>query len=145
MARTKHHVLLVEDSDDDVVLFELALRRSKLNETFQIVRRCRTGEDAIAYLTEPPSMVDPEPRAEIVVLDLKLPGASGFDVLRRMPHMEKRPVVGVFSTSILDEDRDEASRLGADVFQSKTFENDVFVKFLNWLGSLAEQRLKTKR
>src|SRR5262245_9933718 len=140
VSRTKYNLLLVEDSDDDVVLFELALRRTRLNESFEIVRRCRTSGEAISYLIEPPSMVDSDPRPEIVVLDLKLPGASGFDVLSRMGDMEHRPVVGVFTTSILSQDKDHANDLGADVFQTKTFQSDDFARFLNWLGRLAETR-----
>lgn len=140
MAREKYKLLLVEDSDDDVVLFELALRRTGLHESFEIVRRFPNGEEAIEYFTLPLSVVDTDPRPEIVMLDLKMPGRSGFEVLAAMGKLKERPIVAVFTTSVLPEDKQKAQALGAELVQTKTFQSEEFSRFLNSLGRMAEER-----
>jgi len=140
MAREKYRLLLVEDSDDDVMLFELALRRTGLHEAFEIVRRFSDGAEAIEYFTLPLSVVDTDPRPEIVVLDLKMPGRSGFEVLAALAKLKERPIVAVFTTSVLPEDKEKALALGAEVVQTKTFQSEEFTRFLKALGRLAEER-----
>jgi hypothetical protein len=39
----KYKLVLIEDSEDDVILFELTLRRIGLHELFEIVRRFPNG------------------------------------------------------------------------------------------------------
>jgi CheY-like chemotaxis protein len=74
-------ILLVEDSDDDVLFFARAV---KLAEIGNQVVRVSTGEEAISYLTGQGIYADraafPVPFA--VILDLRLPGGSGLDVLK---------------------------------------------------------------
>ena len=77
-----HDILLVEDSDDDAALtFRLFAAAGVKNS----VTRARNGAETIAYLdeVETPSPVHRDPPS-IVVLDLKLPDASGFDILARI-------------------------------------------------------------
>jgi len=145
MATPKYKLLLVEDSEDDVILFELALKRSGLNQCFELIERFTNGEQAIQFFAEPLSMADPMPRPEIVILDIKMPGKNGFEVLTAMRDLPERPIVGVFTTSILDEDRERANALGADLFETKNFEPEKFSRFLRWLGSLSDQRRLEKR
>ena len=131
---------MVEDSDDDVILFELALRRGGLRDSFEVVRRFQTGEQAIEFFLNNSKMLEPDPLPDILILDLKLPGCSGFDVLKSLKPLSPRPVVGMFTTSILPEDRQQAATLGVDLFQTKTFELSAFARFLGWLARLAETR-----
>ena len=138
--KEKYKLVLVEDSDDDVVLFELALKRTGLHLSFEIIRRFPNAEDAIEYFQAPPSMMDPEPKPDIVILDIKLPGRNGFDVLAVVRSLDPQPTVAIFTTSILDEDRKKAAALGADVFQSKNFESAEFSRFLLWLAHLNDAR-----
>ena len=81
MAAAGKAILLVEDSDDDVVFFTRAL---KLAEVSNSVIRVPTGEDAISYLSGHGMYADraafPLPFA--VILDLRLPGRTGLDVLK---------------------------------------------------------------
>jgi CheY-like chemotaxis protein len=134
-----YKLLLVEDSDDDVVLFDLTLRRSRLHETFKIIHRLCTGDAAIEYFTHPPA--NGSPRPDIVILDIKLPRASGFEILQAISGVRPRPVIAVFTSSSLDEDKQQADTLGADVFQTKTFEPKEFSRFLQSLASLADKRV----
>jgi CheY-like chemotaxis protein len=140
VAQHKYKLVLVEDSEDDVILFELTLRRTGLHEFFDIVRRFPSGEQAIEYFMNHPKTLDPEPLPDIVILDIKLSGITGFDVLAAVRRMESRPVVAMFTSSCLAEDKQKAEALGADFFQTKTFQPDEFSDFLHWLARLASER-----
>jgi CheY-like chemotaxis protein len=138
MKTNKYSLFLVEDSDDDLVLFKWALKRSGLNEFFQISRHFPNGEDAIRHLTE--AGIDSGLGPDIVILDIELPGCSGFEVLQRIRMLTPKPAIAVFSSSSLDEDRQMAERRGADLFQTKTYDVTEFARFLNWLGRTADAR-----
>jgi DNA-binding response OmpR family regulator len=74
-------LLLVEDDFDLVSLFQLAAARAGLESRIATVA---DGEAAIAYLSRIPPYDDPvrHPPATHVLLDLRLPGKTGVDVLR---------------------------------------------------------------
>jgi len=61
-----------------------------------------------------------------MVLDLKLPGKDGFEVLEWLRKQARRPRVGVFTSSDLPEDKQKADRLGADLYEVKTYEREVW-------------------
>lgn len=81
------------------------------------------------------------PRPDLVILDVNLPGISGFDVLRAM---KKRadcadvPVL-VLSASTLDSYREQARALGATQFLPKPFELSRFVGVVSDLLVAAKQ------
>ncbi len=105
-------VLIVDDSADDRFLFSRALRKSGLNGS---VVEVEDGERAIAYL-------QCEPPPAFVLLDLKMPKISGFEVLEwlQAKHMlESFPVV-VFTSSPIEKDREKAMKLGATEYLVKT-------------------------
>jgi len=116
------------------------MRRTGLRESFDIVWRFQNGEQSIEFFLNRSRSLEPEPLPDILILDLKLPGCSGLDVLDRLQTIKPHPVIAMFTTSILQEDKERASALGADIFQSKTFELPEFSRFLNWLGGLADSR-----
>ena len=73
----------VEDSSDDARLLELAFQRAGITNPIVTVK---TGEDALRYFkgegVYANRAIFPPPR--ILLLDLKLPGMSGFDVLNSL-------------------------------------------------------------
>ena len=56
---------------------------------------------------------------QMLLLDLRMPGLDGFDVLRYIPNMSLAPVVVVVSASVLEEDRKLATELGVTHFLTK--------------------------
>lgn len=107
-------VLLAEDDPLDQELFRAALPRAVEYELIL----AQDGEEAIRLLTEPG-----EPFA-LVILDLQLPKATGFEVLaalRSTPGGALVPVV-VMSSSREPRDIEAALRGGANAFVWKAVE-----------------------
>src|SRR4030095_5050521 len=74
---TNRSIVLVEDNPDDL---ELMMRAFRTDTADCEIRVARDGASAIDLLL---GSSDSSPPA-VVLLDLKLPGADGFDVLRRI-------------------------------------------------------------
>src|SRR4051812_3935888 len=74
-------VLLVEDSEDDILIIRKAFQKAGIPNPMHVVRN---GEEAIAYLsgTGKYALRDEYPLPALVLLDLKLPRIDGFEVLR---------------------------------------------------------------
>lgn len=113
-------ILLVEDNEDDVVLIERAFQRAGLRH---LVSSVRSGATAIAYLRGDSPYHDrlAYPLPDLVLLDIKMPGIDGFQVLRWIrsnPEFARLVVVMLTSS---DEIRDVnlAYHLGANSFLVK--------------------------
>jgi len=95
---------VVEDNLDDALLMIRAFARADIHTPLPILK---SGDEAIAYLAEASSS-DSRLRLHgpsLVLLDLELPGKSGFEVLawiRRQPMLRRLPVVILSTSSDLD-------------------------------------------
>jgi two-component system response regulator RegX3 len=99
--------MVVEDDDSVVRLLSCLLR----DEGFQPVV-ARTGEDALAMFDRV--------SAELVLLDLRLPGLPGTEVLRELRRMSDIPVIIVTGKSG-EIDRIVGLEMGADDYVTKPF------------------------
>ena len=93
-------VLLVEDDPDHAELVARALAGQ--SDQVRLVH-VPDGRSALAYLAREAPWADPEssPRPDLVLLDLRLPGTTGAEVLRRIkaePGLHDIPVI-LLSTS----------------------------------------------
>src|SRR5215471_9544538 len=94
-------ILIVEDREDDIILMRRAFEKASLGNPIQIV--CN-GEEAVAYLSGEGKFANRAeyPLPSLVLLDLKLPGMGGFDVLscvRRQESICGLPVVVLTASS----------------------------------------------
>ena len=113
----KLRLLVVEDNRDDFELFSFALRKSKV---LCSASHAETSQDAIAYLDGWGKYSDRAefPVPDIAILDLKLVGMDGFQVLkwiRDHPVYRLLPVV-ILTSSSLEEDVQHAFDLGANSY-----------------------------
>jgi CheY-like chemotaxis protein len=113
-------LLIAEDDDNDFVFLERALESEKFEAN---IRRACDGAEAIDYLCGENQFADREayPLPHLLVLDLKMPGRNGFEVLewlRAHSEVETFPVV-VFSSSEEPEDVQKAYELGASGYLVK--------------------------
>ncbi|RMF64662.1 MAG: response regulator [Calditrichaeota bacterium] len=128
-------ILLVEDNANDVILIRRALQEAKVLNPLQVVK---DGEQAIAYLKGEGKYADRAkyPLPVLLLLDLKLPRVSGFDVLewlRKQKKLARIPVV-VLTSSNQSQDVNRAYDLGANSYLVKPVEFDDLVKLLKTLG-----------
>lgn len=103
----KQSILLVED-DREIALLVAGL----LERDGYAVRRARDGAEADALLAERP--------ADLILLDLMLPGEDGFSICRRLRAVSPVPIVMLTARSD-DIDRIVGLELGADDYVAKPF------------------------
>jgi CheY-like chemotaxis protein len=125
-------ILIAEDNEDYAMLLEKALRQTGRTNPVHIVRN---GEEAISYLAGREKYADRKAFAfpAVLFLDLKMPGAGGFDVLRWMeknPHCKVTPTV-VLSSSVLEKDVELAYALGANAYLGKPAQFDELKRMLS--------------
>jgi CheY-like chemotaxis protein len=127
-------LLYAEDEETDVLLLRLALKRSGLPHPLNVVVN---GVEAIDYLAGTGVFADrsQHPLPCLVLLDLKMPLKSGFEVLawiRQQPQFAALPVV-VYTSSGGDADREQSRQLGATDYVVK--KADVG-EIAEWLRSI---------
>jgi CheY-like chemotaxis protein len=120
MSHQQAVILLVEDSEDDILLIQRAFRQANIVNPLQVVR---DGAEAIAYLRGhgPYSNRAEYPLPELLLLDLKMPGIDGFDVLRWLREQQGFGSVRIVVLSSSERIRDVnlAYQLGANSFLVK--------------------------
>lgn len=139
-------ILQVEDDENDVLLLRYALRAAGVRNPVHVVA---DGQQAIAYLSGTGDYADPErfPVPALVLLDLKMPVKSGFDVLRWIrgqPDLRALVVV-VMSASANQADVDQAYALGANGFVIKPTGADQLAELVRALHEfwMAHNRFPT--
>ncbi len=113
-------ILLVEDSEDDVLFMKRAKTRAGIQSPMQVVQ---DGRKAMDYLKGRGAYADRQmhPLPLLILLDLKLPFVPGLEVLkwiRHEPGLETTLVV-VLTSSKESTDIDQAYRYGANSYLVK--------------------------
>src|SRR5690349_17839940 len=127
-------ILNIEDDSNDVVLLEHAFRQAGLLVHLQTVT---DGEQAVAYLRGTGKFADREqfPLPQLVLLDLKVPRLSGFDVLRwiRSEEQFRRLPVVVLSACSHEADIQRCYELGANSYLFKPVGFEPLVELVKTL------------
>ena len=119
------NILLIEDNPGDAELVRIALEQAKLYNQLLVVG---DGEKAIALLRQQAPYEDIQ-RPELILLDLNLPGTSGFEVLSEIKSdkdLMRIPVV-VLTSSKADEDILKSYNLHANCFINKPLDLSQFL------------------
>jgi CheY-like chemotaxis protein len=127
-------ILLVEDDPGHARLIEKNLRRSNIsNEIITL----NDGEQALDFLfDEEAGWVGNGSRPILVLLDLKMPGVDGYQVLDRMKADERTRRIPVVVLTTTDDPR-EVERcydLGCNVYVTKPVDYDRFSEAVRNLG-----------
>jgi CheY-like chemotaxis protein len=120
-------ILLVEDSQMDIILTLDAFKEAKLKNVINVVR---DGEEALNYLFGRDMYADRNlfPMPNLILLDLKMPKIDGFEVLRQIKSTEmlKRIPVVILTSSKEEGDRALSYDIGANSYLLKPVSFDGF-------------------
>ena len=135
MKLTNAPILMVEDDPNDVLLIQRAFQKAGVDTP---LRTARDGTEALAYLTGAGEYHDRDahPFPVLVLLDLKLPGGSGFEVIsaiRARPELRRLPVV-VLTSSRQIEDVNQAYDVGASSYLVKPVAFEALHRLLATFG-----------
>jgi CheY-like chemotaxis protein len=127
-------VLYVEDEPYDALFMDRAFRKRGMQEALKVVS---DGHQAMDYLSgnAPFQSREEFPMPAVILLDLKLPDISGFEVLswiKQQPALQALPVV-VFSSSAHPDDRAKAGQMGASDYVQKPSSGLEFVEVVDQL------------
>ncbi len=128
------NLLMVDDSEAEIILAEHALSRDKVHVNFASVR---DGAEALQYLRKENGFTDAQ-QPDFVLLDLNMPNMPGQEVLRAMredSQLSSVPVV-VFSGSDADQDMDDSKALGAADYIIKPLTYDKLQHAVTLIDSL---------
>ena len=113
-------ILLVEDDTGSVFFFQHVAEKIGMTNPLHVAT---DGQEALNYLEGIGEFADRHkfPLPGLVLLDLKLPRASGFDVLRRIRASAnlRKLIVIMLTASASDNDVQEAYALGANAYLVK--------------------------
>lgn len=127
--RNSRPILLVEDDDTDALTTQRALKELQVpNELI----RAANGEEALEYLKDKDNETP-----GLILLDLKIPGMSGFKFLETIKadeELRRTPVV-VLTTSESNENVDESFGLGAAGYLVKPVNYKQFVESMKTLDT----------
>jgi DNA-binding response OmpR family regulator len=117
-------VLVVDDEPNIVMSLRFLMEREGFH-----VEVASTGQDAVAALKGPP--------ADLVLLDVMMPGLDGFEVCQRIraaPAWRAAKIV-MLTAKGRDVERDRGMALGADAYVTKPFSTrDLVVEIKQMLG-----------
>lgn len=124
MGNTKKTVLLVDDSATNNLLLQVAFEQNDF-----AVEVAYSGKDALKILNKK--------HIDAVLLDLMMPGMSGFDVLeaiRANENTAKIPVI-IVSADSEEADADKSLEMGADYFFEKPLKlNEIVEKVKSYVA-----------
>src|SRR2546423_14172053 len=123
-------ILLVEDSDADAESVQRALRSVGVANS---VRRLLNGAEAMGHLSYAEKMSAITPAIpSVLLLDIKLPGMSGFEILERIQHRLAFGKMLRIAFSHLDDTNSikRAYALGAHTFLTKPLNQSELIELI---------------
>ena len=128
-------ILLVDDSEMDLILMRAAFKNARNKRPLQEVRN---GEEAIAYLKGEGHYHDRNkfPLPTVMLLDLNMPKQDGFEVLAwvRAQPVLKRLMIITLTASARIEDVERAFDLVTTAFLVKPINLEALVSMMRCLG-----------
>ena len=127
-------IILAEDDEGHASLIKRNLKRAGLlNEIIHF----KNGRETLDFLFEEKKEKDKiKDIASLLLLDIKMPGIDGIEVLRRVKHdefLKKMPVIMITTT---DDPReiDKCHELGCSNYITKPIDYNKFVQAIRQLG-----------
>lgn len=133
------YILMIDDDEDDQILFQQALNEINKSVTFYTAAN---GHDALKKLETPP-----EP--DIIFLDLNMPIMNGFEclsALKKQKRYEHIPVI-IFTTANDAGTIEQSRKLGASAFFHKPVDfghlREKLSKVINGIAGKSSEAFST--
>ncbi len=124
-------ILLADDNSDDVLIFQIAFRRATLPYDIYVVR---DGVQVVEYLLGTGMYSDRQrfPFPDVLVLDLRMPIKSGFEVLEWLRDRPQFSTIQMIVLSSSDDGRDirRVTELGVGTVFAKSPQLQDVVQYL---------------
>ena len=129
------NILLVEDNPGHA---HLLMREFSSHDLEECVHLVTDGSAALDYLCRRGAYLDPKssPHPDVILLDLRLPGVDGIEVLKQVKcfgNLDRIPVV-VMTSSLAHEDAELASQYYVDGFLVKPIDFEMLRQVLADIG-----------
>jgi two-component system, NtrC family, sensor kinase len=131
---TPSRILLVDDNQQNRYVLSRILQRAKF-----IVEECATGLEALERVRS---------RPDVVVLDVKLPDISGYEVCRRIrsnPATAAVPVLQISASFVSNESKAQALEGGADGYLTHPIDATVLAATVNSLLRLKQAEIAARQ
>ena len=118
MDKTPSHIYCVDDDD--------AYRKS-------LVRLLRSSGYSVASFGSAQGFLDAVPVGQetgVLILDLRMPGMNGFDLMQRMNEPASRLAIVMITADAQPGDREQAIDAGAIGFLQKPFEEESLLELI---------------
>ena len=103
----------------------------------EIVGPAHNAQDAITSISES--------KPDVVILDIRLPGKSGIDVLKKIKKEILPPIVIMLTNYPYPQYREKCEELGADYFFDKVTEIEEIPKLIEELAKNKPENVKKKQ
>ena len=133
------HILVAEDNDADVILFQEALQHHQIEHQLHVATDGQAALDFVARMGTTPEI----PCPDVMLLDLNLPKVDGPTILeefRKHPECQHTPVV-VVTSSDAERDRTQVAAYGPIRYFRKPSDFDAFLE----LGAVIREVLAAEQ
>lgn len=120
-------VLIVEDDADSAQVIKILLERQR----FKVLIAKDGGQAQATFVMQ---------RPDFVILDLMLPGESGFEICERLKHTDDSVPVLILSAIDSPESHELATKVGADGYLTKPYNPDVLIATMRAVANTAWER-----
>lgn len=128
------NILLIEDNPGDVILTRHALKKAKITNNLIVAK---SGEEALTMLNQEDSYAGLD-LPDLILLDLNLPGISGFDLLKSVKNSDKFkniPII-ILSSSHSEQDKTKGEKGSAQGYLTKPLNVDQLSQILQQIESV---------
>lgn len=122
-----HRILVVEDEADSAAFLKTLLEK----HGYEAVIAKDGGQAHSMFVMKKP---------DFVILDLILPGETGFEVCERLKTLEQNVPVLILSAIDLEDSRNLARRVGADAYLTKPYDPDELLEQIKQTAQEVWQR-----
>lgn len=130
----QYHILVVEDEESLVHGIKFNLEAEGY-----LVTAIGDGQAAMDLIDDAPGKFD------LIVLDIMLPGLSGYEVCERFRSKDTETPVLILSARTLREDQTRAFDVGANQYMVKPFDLDEFLSRINNLLTFRPRRSESPK